>query len=63
MARIKCPQCHDANEYGDYEGPTCDRCLGEGFVSAPEAGAPDYDLDEGHDAGEWNNVPTTAESK
>lgn len=28
----ECPNCHNANKYGDYEGPTCDVCLGVGFV-------------------------------
>lgn len=26
----KCPNCNDANEYGDYEGPTCEVCGGTG---------------------------------
>jgi DnaJ-class molecular chaperone len=27
-----CPNCHDANSCGDYEGPTCEVCKGYGFV-------------------------------
>lgn len=27
-----CPNCHDANSCGDYEGPTCEVCHGEGHV-------------------------------
>lgn len=27
-----CPNCHDANSCGDYEGPTCDVCHGEGRI-------------------------------
>jgi hypothetical protein len=30
--RVECPNCHDANKYGDYEGPTCEVCKGLGFV-------------------------------
>lgn len=26
----ECENCHDANKYGDYEGPTCDVCGGTG---------------------------------
>ncbi len=48
----QCPNCHDANSCGDYEGPTCEICKGSGHV-------PDDwdDIEEGFDAGEWNNVP------
>ena len=28
----ECPNCHNANKYGDYEGPTCEVCMGDGFV-------------------------------
>ena len=28
----ECPTCHNANKYGDYEGPTCDTCKGKGLV-------------------------------
>lgn len=28
----ECPNCHNANQYGDYEGPTCEVCMGDGFV-------------------------------
>lgn len=31
---IECPNCHNANKYGDYEGPTCEVCMGDGFVAA-----------------------------
>ncbi len=27
-----CPNCKDANAHGDYEGPSCDVCLGGGEV-------------------------------
>lgn len=27
-----CPNCHDANSCGDYEGPTCEVCMGVGRV-------------------------------
>lgn len=30
--RTTCPNCHDANRYGDYEGPTCQVCMGDGFI-------------------------------
>jgi hypothetical protein len=30
---VRCPNCNDANEYGDYEGPTCEVCGGVGRVS------------------------------
>lgn len=29
---IECPNCHNANKYGDYEGPTCEVCGGTGAV-------------------------------
>lgn len=29
---MQCPRCHDANSCGDYEGPTCEVCNGEGRV-------------------------------
>lgn len=32
---MECPNCHDANKCGDYEGPTCDTCGGVGFVGIP----------------------------
>jgi len=28
----QCPNCHDANSCGDYEGPTCEVCRGFGYV-------------------------------
>jgi DnaJ-class molecular chaperone len=28
----ECQNCHNANKYGDYEGPTCEACDGLGFV-------------------------------
>jgi hypothetical protein len=31
--KVECQNCHNANKYGDYEGPTCDVCGGEGFIS------------------------------
>jgi DnaJ-class molecular chaperone len=31
-ATMECPKCHDANKYGDYEGPTCEVCMGDGRV-------------------------------
>ncbi len=51
----ECPHCHDANSCGDYEGPTCEICMGDGQV-------PDDwdDIEEGFDAGEWNNAPDGA---
>lgn len=47
----RCPNCHDANSCGDYQGPSCKVCLGDGQV-------PDNweDIEEGFDAGEWNNI-------
>lgn len=27
-----CPNCHDANSCGDYEGSTCEVCMGKGHV-------------------------------
>lgn len=27
-----CPNCNNANEYGDYEGPTCEVCMGTGHL-------------------------------
>lgn len=33
-AMIECPHCHDANCCGDYEGPTCEVCMGEGKIPA-----------------------------
>lgn len=30
---VECPNCHDANKYGDYEGPTCEVCSGVGSVA------------------------------
>lgn len=33
---IECPKCHDANKYGDYQGPSCDLCGGTGKVDAAE---------------------------
>jgi hypothetical protein len=36
----KCPNCNDANEYGDYEGPTCEVCGGIGrALSTPPVAA------------------------
>lgn len=32
QSKTRCPVCNHANEYGDYEGPTCDTCGGEGFI-------------------------------
>lgn len=29
----ECPNCHNANKYGDYEGLACEVCGGEGFIS------------------------------
>ncbi len=29
--RTECPNCHNANKYSDYEGPTCEVCKGAGF--------------------------------
>lgn len=29
---MECPNCHDANKHGDYEGPTCEVCNGSGQV-------------------------------
>jgi len=29
--QMMCPNCHDANSCGDYEGPACTECEGEGF--------------------------------
>ncbi len=34
-----CPNCNDANQYGDYEGPTCQVCGGTGRIAAPSAPA------------------------
>jgi hypothetical protein len=34
-AMIECPHCHDANSCGDYEGPTCEVCMGEGKIPSP----------------------------
>lgn len=31
-----CPNCNDANKYGDYEGPTCEVCGGTGHVFTSE---------------------------
>lgn len=28
----ECPNCHNANSCGDYEGPTCEVCNGVGTV-------------------------------
>lgn len=28
--QMECPICHDANSCGDYEGPQCEECEGEG---------------------------------
>lgn len=30
----ECPNCHNANKYGDYEGPSCPVCEGTGYVRA-----------------------------
>ncbi len=29
---MECPNCHNANKHGDYEGPTCDVCHGVGYI-------------------------------
>lgn len=29
---MECPVCHDANKHGDYCGPSCERCGGEGKI-------------------------------
>lgn len=38
----KCQKCNDANEYGDYEGPTCDVCHGYGHVIVCDDGGNCY---------------------
>jgi hypothetical protein len=47
VAKIECPNCHDANKYGDYEGPACEVCLGDGFISPPPAAG--WDGGKGND--------------
>lgn len=32
--KVICPNCHDANSCGDYEGPTCEVCGGDGHIPA-----------------------------
>ena|SRR5271166_1876719 len=32
-ADVECPYCHDADKCGDYEGPACPICHGEGKIS------------------------------
>jgi hypothetical protein len=32
---MECPNCHNANKYKDYEGPTCEVCGGAGTISPP----------------------------
>lgn len=36
VAIAECPNCHNANKYGDYQGPTCDVCGGYGFLAPKE---------------------------
>lgn len=49
-----CPNCKNANEYGDYEGPTCEVCMGDGFVADDWRDIGELlDVEEGFDAGEW----------
>lgn len=33
----ECPNCHDANKHGDYQGPTCEVCDGKGYIDHVEA--------------------------
>jgi hypothetical protein len=57
--KVLCPLCNDANSCGDYEGPTCEVCKGEGFIAQHAWD----DIEEGFDAEEWNNVPVNVEDE
>jgi hypothetical protein len=44
VVMVECPYCHNANEFGDYEGPTCEVCDGEGYIVEPDKPCKDSDL-------------------
>lgn len=37
VPRVECTNCHNANKYGDYEGPTCEVCMGDGFPGVAQS--------------------------